>query len=71
MSPENGAQLPLVGKTGTPLVEGRGMRARQGAGHEGTAHSESRERNNPVSILEGRNWKGARVSKGSLGVDRR
>lgn len=47
------------------------MRARQGAGHEGTAHSESRERNNPVSILEGRNWKGARVSKGSLGVDRR
>ena len=47
------------------------MRARQGARHEGTAHSESRERNNQVSILEGRNWKGARVSKGSLGVDRR
>lgn len=50
---ENRAQLLLVGKQRTLLVEGREMRARQGVRNMGMAHSESMKRSKTILHLRG------------------
>ena len=63
MSPNNGAQLPLVGKPGPLLVEG--VRNESQARGKAQTTQESKERSNQVSILEEETWKEARVMGGS------